>query len=368
MKIALVHLDDGGARLRAELVRVLHARGDDVTRVCGGDAEPPQVGSGLVKLKPFALGAAARLKAFANAADEHVRSAGYDLVLGSGESTVHDVVRLSAGCAQTRIDLAQGGRATSEDAARLAVESRALAKGAFRRVVAPSSLVKKDVERRHGAAPDSVRVVNEGVDLARFHPARRGTDGPRLRTESKLAPEDFVVLLRGAELDKLELGRLLRVVPELASERPSLRIVVTEAANDPRALEKLAAPLGERVRFVHETPTSELLPIADLLFMHTRSTPFANETLEALACGVPVITSAFDGACELVEEDVTGSILIGFGDSQSVYRVLARWTKLERAREAGARARKAAEAHAVGAKAAEMLAILDEVAIAKSRA
>ena len=40
MKVALVHFDDGEARLRAELVRVLHARGDDVTRVCGAGSEP----------------------------------------------------------------------------------------------------------------------------------------------------------------------------------------------------------------------------------------------------------------------------------------------------------------------------------------
>src|SRR5438067_2057941 len=122
MKIALVHFDDGEARLRAELVRVLRARGDDVTRVCGAGAEhaPAEAGR-VVKLKPFALGAAARRKAFANVADEHARSGRYDLVLSWGDSSTHDVVRLSAGCAQTRIDLARGGRATSEDTARLEI-------------------------------------------------------------------------------------------------------------------------------------------------------------------------------------------------------------------------------------------------------
>src|SRR5439155_5063208 len=153
--------------------------GDEVTHVCGAYAEPPLSGETVVKLKPFALGAAARCKAFANAADEHARAGGYDVVLGSGDSTAHDVVRLTAGCWQTRIDLAQGGRATSEDEARLAIESRALAN--IGRIVAPSSLVKKDIERRHGVAPEKVRVVNEGVDLRYFHPDRRASDGARLR-------------------------------------------------------------------------------------------------------------------------------------------------------------------------------------------
>ena len=44
----------------------------------------------------------------------------------------------------------------------------------------------------------------------------------------------------------------------------------------------------------------EAYAAADLLVLPTRQDPFANVTLEALACGLPVVTSPNNGAVECV--------------------------------------------------------------------
>jgi UDP-glucose:(heptosyl)LPS alpha-1,3-glucosyltransferase len=99
----------------------------------------------------------------------------------------------------------------------------------------------------------------------------------------------------------------------------------------------------------------------------TTYSPFHGLTLAALASGVPVITSAMNGAAELIEQDVTGSVLVAFQDSQSLYRELAAWTRPERAKEGGRLARAIAEAHGLDAQAVAMIAIFDEVAATTAR-
>jgi glycogen(starch) synthase len=211
-----------------------------------------------------------------------------------------------------------------------------------------------------------VRVVNEGVDLELHHPRLRAPAGAAARSAMGLSPADFVAVLHAPELERAELERILRVLPEIARERPHVRFVLS-GAEDRAARAALAAAAGH-VRIATQPMGPSLLAAADLLVLHTRYAPFASTTLEALASGVPVITSALDGACELVEQDVTGSVLVAFQDSQSLYRELLAWTKPERAREGSRLARTAAEAHGVDDKAAEMAALLSEVAAGARRA
>jgi UDP-glucose:(heptosyl)LPS alpha-1,3-glucosyltransferase len=357
MKLALVQregADPAPLRLRAEVVKRALARGDEVLLL--GSGFPAVAGARVDLLQPFGLTAGARRKAFAKAADERTQRAGFDLVLGFGDATFQDVVRLDAGCRKTRVD--SGAKASDDDAV-LEIEARALAQGAFRALIAPSSLVQKDVLRRHGVAADRVHVVSEGVDTALVHPGLRATAGARVRAEWKLAESDFVVLLAASELDKMELDRMLRVLPEIARERPNVKIVVLGAD---ASFTKHKLDLGPHVRFADAPGTPvDLIAASDLCLLHTRYSPFVSATLDALACGVPVITTAWNGASDLVEQDRSGSVLAGFQDSQSLYRELAAWTRPERRAEGGAIARRAAEAHSIEREADRTLAVLDEV-------
>jgi glycosyltransferase involved in cell wall biosynthesis len=119
---------------------------------------------------------------------------------------------------------------------------------------------------------------------------------------------------------------------------------------------------GGHVRISSQPMGPALLAAADLLVLPTHYSPFESLTIAALASGVPVITSALNGASDLIEQDVTGSVLVAFQDSQSLYRELAAWTRPERAREGSKLARVTAEAHGVDVQAVAMIAIVDEVA------
>jgi glycosyltransferase involved in cell wall biosynthesis len=368
MRIAYVRRDAGPETAEDQLFAVSAAlmieRGDEVTLVAPKTARVP-AGVRHVTVDPLVIGFGAdrRRRAFARAADKHLKSAApYDVVVGRLDATVCDVVRVERGCAQTRID---HGRSEDGDEAALEIEKAGLEKGAFKAVIAPSSLVRKDLARRHGIDPAVIRVVDEGVDLERYRARLRAAAGVALRKEIGLVESDFVVLLHAAEIARADLERMLKVLPEVAKERPKARFVLS-GADQETARSALAAG-GGHVRIATQAMGPALLAASDVLVLPTPYSPFHSLTLAALASGVPVITSAMNGAAELVEQDVTGSVLTGFLDSQPFYRELSAWTRPERAKEGGRLARVTAEAHGLDAQAVAMIAIVDEVAASEKR-
>jgi UDP-glucose:(heptosyl)LPS alpha-1,3-glucosyltransferase len=366
MRIAFVRHSGGQPtgedRLFASTASKLLARGDQVT-VIGPRSTWIPGGARHVSIEPLVLGwgVARRKKAFARSADKHLKgNRNYDVVVGCLDATVCDVVRVARGCMQTRVD-----HGAPADPVELEIETAGLEKGVFRIAVAPTAMVRKDLARRYAIDPHTVRVINEGVDLELHHPRLRAPEGAAVRSAMGLAAADFMVVLHAPEMDRGEVERILRIVPEIARERPGLRFALSGA--DDRVARAALAGAGGHVRIASQAMGPGLLAATDLLVLHTHYSPFASTTLQALASGVPVITSALDGACELIEQDVTGSVLVAFQDSQSLYRELAAWTKPERAREGGRLARVAAEAHGVDDKAAEMVALFDEVRVAARR-
>jgi hypothetical protein len=75
------------------------------------------------------------------------------------------------------------------------LERRMFAPDGHRRVLAVSQRVADEVVRDYAVARERVRVVYNGVDLERFHPARRPADGPRVRAELGLGTRPVCVAI-----------------------------------------------------------------------------------------------------------------------------------------------------------------------------
>jgi UDP-glucose:(heptosyl)LPS alpha-1,3-glucosyltransferase len=284
-----------------------------------------------------------------------------------GKTWTHDVVRLGGGCHQTYLDLA-GREIDRKDRLAIAIESRALAPGAYRRVVVNSRMVLEDVAARHGVPRDRIRLIYNGVDLERFHPRLRAEAGAKLRIALGISPRELVCLFLGSGYERKGLDLLVDAFREIAAAEPRARLVVAGRDSDPERFERAAAHAGlsGRVRFLGARADAEVCyAAADLYVLPTRYDPFANTTLEALASGLPVITSRTNGACELLEEGVSGSVLPAL-DAAAIARAVLSWCDDERRREGAARARALAERHPFGATCAQSAAVLDEVLAEKS--
>jgi UDP-glucose:(heptosyl)LPS alpha-1,3-glucosyltransferase len=386
MRVALVHMrhaaSGGTERYLNQLADQLAAAGWEVTVICRSHVAPSRPSIRFEVLRPVSLGGAWRMWAFARAVERHLGEHVFDVVLGLGKTWTHDVVRLGGGAHATYLELAHRdtqtpleralGKGALKQRLALAAERRALAPGAYRRVIANSGMVARDVERRYGVPAERIAVIHNGVDLERFHPRRRAAEGAALRNELGFGERDLVLLFLGTGYGRKGLDTLLQAFARIADQRPASRLIVAGYDSSRARFEEQARTLGlsERVRFLGGRSDPETcFAAADLYVLPTRYDPFANTTLEALASGLPVLTTHTNGAAELIRPGEHGEV-VPPADSSALAAALERWTEDGRAEAARWAARALAELHSAGRAAQETERVLREVAgeVAASRA
>jgi UDP-glucose:(heptosyl)LPS alpha-1,3-glucosyltransferase len=367
MRVALVHMRHakvgGTERYLDHLAAHLAARGDDVRVVCRSHEEPPHPAVRFEVLRPWSVGAGMRMTSFARAVESHVKESRYDVVYGLGKTWTHDVIRLGGGCHQTYLDR-MGGSVRHKDRLALEIERRALAPAAYRRVVVNARMVGDDVAFRHAVPQEKIRLVYNGVDLDRFHPRRRAGAGTELRRSLGISEREIAVLFLGSGYARKGLDLVLTAFREAYRRRPDARLLVVGRDSDEGGYRKRAeeAGIAPVTRFLGPRSDAEVCFAAgDLYVLPTRYDPFANTTLEALATGLPVITSRDNGASELLEEGRNGCALPAPGPT-ALERALVDWCDGERLSSASAAARELAERHPIAEKCAASAAILEEVA------
>ena len=181
----------------------------------------------------------------------------------------------------------------------LSLERRQLARrGSL--VVAISEMVRGHLLARGDVSPDSVRVLPIAPMPDRLREDDRPARAARSRAAWRLDETDCVALFAAMNLRLKGIEPLLRAMARLR-DTP---LVVVVVGNEPDgALRRLARRLGVegRVRFVgYCADMRDAYFGADLLVHPTFYDPCANVVLEALACGLPVVTTRNNGAGEQI--------------------------------------------------------------------
>ena len=337
---------------------LLRASGHEVTIVCRSHARAPHPKVRFVVLRPFAIGAAWRMWSFARAVEALVERERFDVVYGLGRTWSQDLLRLGGGSQQTYLELAHAATRTRAERLLglgwlkqrtiLSIEKRALRPGAAWRVVVNARQVKQDIAARFALDPGQIEVIYNGVDIERFHPRLRAREGKALREAWGFTQEHTLILFLGSGYGRKGLGSVIDAFPAVARARPNSRLVVVGFDSAQSDYEARAARLGlaASVRFLGgRTDAPACFAACDLYVLPTRYDPFANSTLEALALGLPVITSDANGGSELLHEGVDGSVLPAACELAVLERAMIAWSDPERLRAAAPAARALAETH-----------------------
>ncbi|MEY4719321.1 MAG: hypothetical protein RL563_1939, partial [Pseudomonadota bacterium] len=183
-----------------------------------------------------------------------------------------------------------------------------------------------DALKRHvvalGADATKIHVVGNGVDNAKFHPIDRWL----AREQLKLADDAQVLISVGGLVDRKGYHRVIEILPELLKKHPKLVYVIVGGASpegDNRLqLERQIVDLGlqEHVRFLGAMAAEQLhvpLSAADIFVLATANEGWANVFLEAMACGLPVVTTDVGGNREVVSDAYLGT-LVPFGDAKAL--------------------------------------------------
>jgi UDP-glucose:(heptosyl)LPS alpha-1,3-glucosyltransferase len=179
-------------------------------------------------------------------------------------------------------------------------------------VVANSRKVERDLLRYHpGMDPRRIRVIPNGVDLERFHPGNRDSLGREMREGLGLAPGSAALVFVAHNFRLKGLSPLLEALANIEGG-PEKRVLLVAGRGRTKAFEKQIrfAGITTPVLFLGAVRRPErLMAAGDVLVCPTFYDPFSNVCLEAMAAGLPVITTAQNGASELVEDGVSGYVL-----------------------------------------------------------
>jgi len=320
MRIALLtrRFDSSGGGTERDLIvtaECLRAAGHQITifadeiRGDRGDWKVERVGG------PW-MGRALSLMRFAYAAAPAARRAGNDLVLSFARCVGADILRSGGGAHVSYLRAARKWRgAIGAYSMRLSpyhqvqmlVERQGYRHRTLQRTIAVSNLVRDDLIREFGLAPEKTVTIYNGVDLDRFRPA--GSDQSEraaIRQKLIIPSSARVVIFVGNGFARKGLGFLIDAWP-LVAGGAFLLVVGSDRATGKFVRRARERNVGARVVFAGPQPNVEsMFHAADAFALPSLFEPFGNVAMEAMASGLPVMTSAFSGVAELIPASMRG--------------------------------------------------------------
>ena len=346
MKIALLVKDflasrGGGEAFAVNLARGLGDAGEEVDVYAESREQVPGVRVHL--LSPGAGPRILKALSFSRRARKALAKEDYDIVYALNRANLGDIYRPGAGVYSFWLKrrLPAPARRTFTLLFRpmhlvnLLLERKIFDGPCFSHFITNSQLVRRQLIEEKGLLPEMISLVYNGVDFGRFNPQLSQVYREKVRKDLKLPASAPVVLFLANNYERKGLRTLLSALRAAAGEVEDLALIVAGRGRR-RPFETLARRLGlgAAVRFVGFTPEPEkFYGASDLFVLPTKYDPFAGVTLEALASGLPVITTSLNGAAEIIKEKETGFIISDPEDvSAFAAKVVEYFTRADRSR------------------------------------
>lgn len=188
------------------------------------------------------------------------------------------------------------------------LEAPAFAPRPGKRLVAVSQGVREELIRDYGADPAAIRVIPNGVDVAEFSPQALAP----LRAEARARwglPEGVPVALFVGDFRRKGLGPTIAALA--ATGHPEARLLVAGRGEEGAyRSQALALGLGDRLAFAgFLADVRPAFAAADAFVFPTRYEPFGMVIAEAMAAGLPVLTTRRAGAAEWIAPGEEGLLV-----------------------------------------------------------
>jgi UDP-glucose:(heptosyl)LPS alpha-1,3-glucosyltransferase len=359
----------GAERFVQSAVAALSAQGATLTLVT---RRWPDADGTAIVLDPFHVGSLWRDRGFARAVCAEVAKRRFDLVQSHERIACCDVYRAGDGVhavwleerARVQSPLARLATSLSPHHRYLLAAERALfTSPRLKAVICNSEMVRGEIAARFATSADRLVLIRNAVDSSRFHPGLREEFGAAVRQQLAIPREAPLFACVGSGFERKGVAALLEA---LRRRREAGWALV--AGKDKRAARyhALARRLGisERVRFVGGvSDVRPYLAAADAFVLPSLYDPFPNAVLEAMAAGLPVVTSGKCGAAEIVKEGESGFVR----DALDVDGIAACLDRLDpgTCRAMGLAAREAVTPFSPGAMGREYLALYERLLAGK---
>jgi UDP-glucose:(heptosyl)LPS alpha-1,3-glucosyltransferase len=187
----------------------------------------------------------------------------------------------------------------------LEMERQLFASPSLRSVICNSKMVKEEIRERFGLPEEKLSVIYNAVDTDVFSPQLR-EHRAAVRTKLGVPDTATVFLLVGSGYVRKGVARAIAALARLPGDT-YLFVVGRDKARG--RYKRFARELGVAQRVALLGPQEDPRPFygaADAFVLPTLYDPCPNAALEAMACGLPVVTSTKCGAAELIIEHDAG--------------------------------------------------------------
>jgi len=324
VKIALVilHADParGGAeRYTVDLAASLATRGHEVRIIATSFAEAVSTPA-RVHLDSEAATRAGAYKKFLDQLDAHLATEKYDVVHAMLPVRTCDVYHPHAGIAAEQTQK-WNVLFNPRRRAMAAIERELLTQPRPPVVISLSEYVKSDIRRHFPDLPaDRLATLFNAVDLKKFDPAAKAeTSSPLSNVRADGRPYVWTALMVAQDFERKGLRQAIQALAKIQKHAAPHRLVVVGADENQRRYEALAKGFRVDVQFAGAVADPRpYYRAADFFILPTRHDPCSLVVLEALAMGVPVISTRQNGATEIMTDGVHGHVLADPDDTEAL--------------------------------------------------
>ncbi len=349
----------GAERYTYDLAGRLAAKGHHVVVFCARGVDAP--GITLIPLDTIAYPRWLRNISFALSHRSALRRVKPDVMLGYGNVLDLDVYQSHGGVQniwmEREIASCQTGaerktkslflRHSLNQAAQRWVEGYSVRRGRFQRIVAISDMVRDHMSAYYGIEKKAFDIVYNGVDIERFRPAEHTPSGP------------VTILFCAGNFRLKGLFPLIKAFGNVVRQGKDVQLTIMGRGNKEHYLGLMAEEGVEgRVSFVGEKSRPEdIYRAAHLLAHPTYYDACSLTTMEAMASGIPVITTRWNGASAFVSPD-EGYVIDEPGNIAELGNAISALTDPVRRESMGKNARRKMESFTMNKNADEMEAVL----------
>jgi UDP-glucose:(heptosyl)LPS alpha-1,3-glucosyltransferase len=231
-------------------------------------------------------------------------------------------------------------------------------------IIANSRMVRNQILKHYNINEKKILVLYNGVDLKRFTPDNRNAWRNRIREGYSIPADVPVILFVGSGFERKGLRTLISSLVHI--DKRAVLLVV--GRGDTGKFRRTAGRYGVERRIIFTGPqhhTERFYAAADCFVLPTIYDPFSNATLEAMASGLPVVTTRNNGASELIKNGVEGYIISNPLDSMDLAERIDMTLSVNEV--AGEKARERAEGFSIEKAAEEFINIIETNGIRRSK-
>lgn len=276
-----------------------------------------------------------------------IRGLEFDCIISFERTTSHDIYRAGEGChaewLNIRSEIEPFYKNISFKINPLHITLIQLEKKIFKNsglIIANSKMVKEQIIKHYKVPENKIATIYNGVDLTRFSPDNKEKWRNDIRNSLNIPKDSKVLLFVGSGFERKGLKTLMHAIPSINKD---VKVIIVGKGNT-KKYKALTEKLGVSKSVVFlgiQNNLEKLYAASDLFVLPTLYDPFSNATIEAMASGIPVITTKNNGVAELIENGHEGFVMESLFDARELAQKIN--LSLENHQHMGEMARKKAE-------------------------